>query len=91
MSFSNWKDIKKTRKDHRCVGCLETIPKGSPASYFAGIWEGDFCAGHLCIPCEEHLTKYSRDFRDGWGEGEIGEHRREIERKIAKRAGDSHG
>ena len=25
------KDIKKTRKDHRCYGCLKVIPAGSPA------------------------------------------------------------
>lgn len=40
----------KTRKDHRCHGCCNKIPKGSEASSFTGK-EDEVYTIHMCPPC----------------------------------------
>lgn len=53
MSFTRLRPIKATRKPHRCYWCWEQIPKGSPAIYYSGVWDGDLCTGHYHPECNE--------------------------------------
>lgn len=77
--FSNERKVKKTRKDHKCIGCRGKLSKGSTAFYISGVYEGDFGSYYLCIPCREYLYRYPGEF----SEGDLGDARceEETERK----------
>jgi hypothetical protein len=59
MAFTKMKIIKKTRKDHNCIGCGKFIPKHSTCSY--GVTTARDCLihgkdidyGHFCQTCRE--------------------------------------
>lgn len=81
MGFHRSQTIKSTRKDHRCSGCLENIPKGSSSEYRTGVIGGDFYSSYLCSSCVEYVGKYD-DYADvdgGYNEGDIGIARQERE------------
>ncbi len=79
MSFRDQRYIQRTRKDHKCWGCLEKIPTGSRALYVAGTVDGEFGAAYYCEKCDEFMTNHPDYFDgDGVSAGEIGEARREI-------------
>jgi hypothetical protein len=81
MSFYAERHIKKTAKPHRCTGCLEMIPAGSPATYLAGKHD-DFWTAYICGDCKVYMDEYDDYFVDDdqrWNEGDIGEARRERE------------
>lgn len=69
--------VKKTRKEHKCLGCLTKIPTGSEAFYIVAVFEGDFGAYHLCIPCRDYLDRNPIERGDFWCEGDLGDARRE--------------
>ena len=75
MDFYNERQIKKTRKDHKCLGCLEIIPAGTAAFYISCAYEGDFNAYYLCMPCREYLDRNPIERGDFWCGGDIGEAR----------------
>lgn len=75
MDFYNETHVKKTRKDYKCFGCREIVPKGSNIWHIASVWQGDFGDYRLCIPCREHLVDNPRVFEEGFCEGDIGEDR----------------
>lgn len=79
--FSNERQINKTRKPHRCFGCREIIPAGSPAMYCSGVWEGDFSSAYYCMPCEEFIKDPANQeiWSEGIYAGDIGDYRREKE------------
>lgn len=79
--FYNERKVKKTRKDHKCFGCREKLPKGSMAFYISGVYEGDFSFYYLCIPCKEWIDQNPGQDGDFWGEGDIGNIRRQEERE----------
>ena len=84
MSFQRIQDIKQTRKDHVCEGCLQKIKVGSHAKYLVGVFEGDFSSVYLCIPCHDFWDGEHADiFLDGWFSGDIGEARRVYNAKEA--------
>ena len=83
--FYNERQIKKTRKDHKCFGCREKLPKGSTAFYIAGIAEDGFSYYYLCEPCRDYLDRNPLERGDFWSEGELGNIRRQEERE-AKQA-----
>lgn len=76
--------VKKTRKEHRCTGCCEKLPIGTTAFYIVGVFENEFSAYHLCLPCREYLDANPLERGDFWTEGDLGDARREIEREEAK-------
>jgi hypothetical protein len=79
MDFHRSRTIKSTRKEHRCFGCLEMIPKGSQAQHDTGRIGGDFYSSYLCSLCVEYVSKYD-DYADVDGyyrEGDIGIARQE--------------
>lgn len=78
--FGDWTLIKSTRKDRKCTGCFDKLPTKSEAMYWAGKFQGDFQAFHLCLPCYKYLNENYQDFEDGWTNGDLGEGRREAEK-----------
>jgi len=69
--------VQKTRNDHKCMGCCETILKGEPASNI--VWTNDdgFSACYICDPCRDYLDRNPGEAGDEWGEGDVGDARRE--------------
>ncbi|MDF2649573.1 MAG: hypothetical protein K0Q73_5378 [Paenibacillus sp.] len=51
MSDFHARNAIKTRKDHKCEGCFELIPKGTEVTHCKGKWEGEFYDYHMCDPC----------------------------------------
>ena len=54
----------KTRKNHICLGCLQSFPPGSIMHKQTNIFEGSIGSVYTCPACEE-LKKYI-DPEDGW-------------------------
>ena len=83
--FYSERQVKKTRKDHKCMGCREKIPKGSTAFYVTGTDEGRFSDYYLCIPCRDYLDIHPMEGYDFWCEGDLGNARmrEEMETKQA--------
>ena len=50
-SFTRETKVAKTRKPHRCYGCLKDIEVGSPALSLAAVIEGEFCAAYYHTEC----------------------------------------
>lgn len=67
--------IKSARKDHRCFGCCDIIPKGTSYEVSKGLWEGEFSTCKLCPSCSDHITE-SGEYDDGFTEGQLGDGRR---------------
>ncbi len=51
------RDVKKTRKSHRCVWCGQVIEVGQPATYRTCVYEGDFQAGYFHPECWDASTR----------------------------------
>lgn len=73
--------VNTTRKNHKCLGCLSTIPIGTTAFYIVAVFEGDFGAYRLCIPCRDYLERNPGEYGDFWSEGDLGSARRQEERE----------
>jgi hypothetical protein len=73
--------VKKTRKEHQCLGCVEKIPAGSEAIYIAAVFEGYFGAYHMCKECMEYIDRHPFERGDFWCGGDIGDARREEKRE----------
>ena len=58
MSDIHSRKTVTTRKDHRCEGCVEIIPKGSKVTRCKGKWQGRFYDYHLCEPCRKYMDEY---------------------------------
>ena len=80
-NFYSERQVKKTHKDHKCLGCNGKISKGSAASYIAGIGEDGFDSYYLCIPCREWSDHNPGQDGDEWREGDVGDARRQEEEK----------
>ena len=64
--------VKKTRGDHTCCWCGETIPSDSPAKRWAGRHNGDFWSGYMHPECDAAYMRTDNDeLDDGWNEGEF--------------------
>jgi len=69
--FYNEREVKKTKKDHRCFGCRGKLPIGSNCFYISGVYEGSFGAYYLCLKCKNYLDDNPEVARDGYYEGDI--------------------
>lgn len=69
MSFHKDREIKKTRKPHKCFFCGGRIETGSPAVYFSGVYDGEFYDGHFDKTCDEIYKYLNKFYRDGLDEG----------------------
>ena len=52
--FGNYKWVK-TRKEHSCVYCGRTIPKGTKARNYSGMWDGYWQNWYCCGFCEKYI------------------------------------
>lgn len=50
--------VKSTRKDHVCMVCDKTIPKGSPAERHAQKYDGMMWWGYVHIPACRMVDEY---------------------------------
>lgn len=67
-AFSDRK-IKSTKKEHRCCGCNQIIPIGSPTIYISSIYDGNFNSGHMCRICEAFSKSFHNllhEDGEGW-------------------------
>jgi hypothetical protein len=67
--FTSERQIKKTRKVHRCEACDRSIKVGSAAAYWAGISDGEFYTAHFHTDCrvaELALNRMLHGFYDDW-------------------------
>lgn len=58
--FGNYSQIK-IRKDHKCVYCERTIPKGTSCFNYRGLWQGDWQNWYSCEFCEIHVDPISNE------------------------------
>lgn len=70
MSFWNSRQVKKTKKEHRCIYCRCKIEVGSSCWHETGTHDGDFNDYRLCKRCRHLFTNYRNDFCP---DSEIGE------------------
>ncbi|PID03622.1 hypothetical protein CSV67_02985 [Sporosarcina sp. P2] len=77
-SFNNHRKVNKTRKDHRCLGCQDLIPKGEKAINNSGVFEGDFYNYYLCSPCEIVIKEHRGYFEEGFFPGCVNELKSEL-------------
>ena len=54
----------KTRKDHDCIWCGESVPKGSIAQYRSGIWEGQMTSDYFHPECYSAMCRTDIDYID---------------------------
>ena len=52
-SIDLWREgrVLRTRKEHRCCECSETIPRGSRACYVTSLQEGSWWTSYRCVSC----------------------------------------
>ncbi|MDD5064992.1 MAG: hypothetical protein PHQ35_09595 [Phycisphaerae bacterium] len=67
MGFWESKDIKHTRKEHKCEYCGCRIPAGSSCRNEVGTYEGDFNHYYLCNRCLVFWDKYGDKSSDELG------------------------
>jgi hypothetical protein len=58
-----------TRKDHKCLGCCEVIPKGAAAVYHSGKSDDEFYRYHLHVECHQFMVKNKDRLQEGVWEG----------------------
>lgn len=74
--YSMRESVVKTRKPHRCWGCLEIIPAGTRVWSETSAYDGTVGTIYMCDPCNAYWT--SAAFRkrvkdEGWEYDEIEE------------------
>lgn len=88
-------EIIKTRKDHRCFGCLNIIPKGSMANIQVNNDGGTLNSLYSHLTCEKIINEMAidMDYDDTYDEGCVTQYLRdegfegtpeEYLRKVAK-------
>lgn len=75
MGIDRKQDVKSTKKEHECMGCLKIIPIGSCAYNYVGLWEGKFYCYYLCQSCAGYAEKNDDylDYDGTFWEGAIAE------------------
>lgn len=66
----------KTKKDHKCEGCFEVIPKGTETTHCKGRYQGNWYNYHMCELCIDYMDD-KEGWDDGFTPGEIGDLRNE--------------
>ncbi len=69
--FHSLRDVKKTRKNHRCFLCRLDIPKGTRCTYEAGKFDGEFYGRYSHDECSRMWSDINQDSdNDDWLEFE---------------------
>jgi hypothetical protein len=61
MELLKDKIINKTRKEHRCIVCQDTIPTGSKMNYQVYINDGDIGIVKTCMACCDFINKHYKE------------------------------
>lgn len=69
MDILRDEDVTKTRRPHRCFGCLEIIPKGSPAHVQVNNDLGKLGSIYTHIWCEQIMSEMDMSYDDTYSEG----------------------
>ena len=64
--FFTERSIKKTKKDHQCLGCNKNISQGSPANYYAAKDDGQFFDAYYHTDCRDAEIEWN-DLHNTWG------------------------
>jgi hypothetical protein len=74
MSDLHNEKVVKTRKEHQCLTCDSTIPKGIKAHYCSGIYDGEFYNYYMSEFCK-HIFEIDEniDTSDGISSGDTQE------------------
>jgi hypothetical protein len=67
VTYYSTRNIKQTRKNHRCFGCGQTIQSGQPAFYWAGDCDGEFFDAYYHVECRALEIAWN-DLQDTWGD-----------------------
>lgn len=57
--FHTQRSIKATRRDHVCDQCNKPIPKGSPADYGSGKYDGYIYSCYCHVECHAAASEYA--------------------------------
>lgn len=49
--------VKRTRKEHVCIGCLQVIPAGSQMVRSVGKFEGELHDNKFCMACDNWIRE----------------------------------
>jgi hypothetical protein len=69
-----------TRKDHKCLGCEEIIPKKTKAVYQTGKTDDDFFRYHLHVECNQFMIKHKDHLENGVWSGCVNDIKKIVER-----------
>ena len=69
MDILRDEDVTKTRKPHRCFGCLEIIPSGSKAHVQINNDLGKLGSIYTHLWCEAIMREMDMDYDDTYSEG----------------------
>lgn len=64
-AWSDFRYIKKARKEHGCICCNQRILAGTGYSRFVGHWDGDFQNWCLCDFCNDYYNYFRLDWSEG--------------------------
>ena len=81
------REIKKTRKTHKCSGCLRTFDPPSKMTLCVTAQEGTVYNDYFCSTCQLIRLNRAHDCANGFfefGEGDLREEALEIESKANK-------
>lgn len=68
----------KTRKSHKCWGCVKEYPSGTEMTYSVAVDQGYFSTAYWCKECEEILDKLEHwETEEGFAFGELKEYAEE--------------
>ena len=63
--------IVKTRKEHRCHGCMENFPVGQNMRYIVNTFDGRFDHFYLCHKCDKCMKDLDHIQDEGFQPGDI--------------------
>jgi predicted SprT family Zn-dependent metalloprotease len=76
-----WFKNVKTRKEHKCWGCAETIPAGTNVVKTTTVNDGRIGDAYWCEKCHDAVKKMEPwEREDGFAFGEVGERLKEAAR-----------
>jgi hypothetical protein len=66
VQFGGTRRVRKTRKRHRCNGCLKGIPTGSTCTNNTGLFDGHWFSEYVCDDCQRLLLSIvAEELREG--------------------------
>jgi len=87
--FGDYKHVK-TRKPHHCVYCGRTIPAGTNARNYHGLWQGDWQNWYTCGFCEKFVEPQYGEPGEGISGDEFSEWLRDSDHFRCKKCENSH-